>query len=518
LEVPVCGIAGAWGEQDPAIVRAMVKKLAHRGPDAAGVHIEPATGALGHRRLSIIDPERGNQPIYNEDRSKAIVANSEAYNFRELREELRGDHSFRTRSDTEVILHLFEEFGPSMVRRLDGMFALSIADGGDLFLARDPLGIKPLYYGLREKTRGQQTLFFASEIKALLDFEVQIREFPPGTCFDSRRGLIPYYIPPSRQPRPFSTEALCRILRLILEEAVVKRLVSDVPLGVFLSGGVDSSIIAALAARHLRPLHTFAVGTRGSSDLEAARIVARHIGSIHHECVLGTEAISQELSRILYHLESFDRDLVRSAIPCYFCARLASDHVKVVLTGEGADELFAGYSYYRSIREPDVLHDELRRSVMALHNVNLQRVDRMTMAHGLEGRVPFLDLAMVDLALVIRPELKLYRGSAGTIVDKWILRKAFESLLPEEIIWRDKEQFDEGSGTLEILGDLLDRESETWDAAEYARLNGRDLLRSDEEALYHKTLVKVLGPSRGLLDNVARWKIGPDAENTPGDD
>jgi Cys-rich repeat protein len=304
---------------------------------------------------------------------------------------------------------------------------------------------------------GGPGLLFASEIKALADSATPVRELPPGTCYDFDRGLLPYYRVPEHGPRERPEATLRHVLRATLEEAVTKRLMSDVPVGVFLSGGLDSSIVATLAARHLRPLHTFAVGTPGSSDLAAARRVARHIGAEHHEYLLDADEIARDLPRILHHLESFDQDLVRSAIPCFYCARLAAEHVKVVLTGEGADELFAGYGYYRAIEDPAALHAELRRSVTALHNVNLQRLDRMTMAHGFEGRVPFLDLDLVHLAQTIGPELKLRRAADASAVDKWILRAVAEDLLPRDIVWRDKQQFDEGSGVLGLVGAALER-------------------------------------------------------------
>jgi asparagine synthase (glutamine-hydrolysing) len=280
---------------------------------------------------------------------------------------------------------------------------------------------------------------------------------------------------------------------------------SDVPLGAFLSGGLDSSIIAAIAKQHMDELHTFSVGIEGSRDLEAARLVSRHIGSVHHEYIFTPEEVMEKLPEMIYHLESFDQDLVRSAIPCYFCSRLAAQHVKVILTGEGADELFAGYTYYKDIDDPTELHDELRRSVESLHNVNLQRVDRLTMAHGLEGRVPFLDLDMIEMAQTIPPELKLQTDPKGKPVEKWILRKACEDLLPPEIVWRNKEQFDEGSGTVHILDDMLKEASEGFEVEQYLETHNADRLRSPEEAFYHKMLVDTFGHSRVILDNVARW-------------
>ena len=505
----MCGIAGIWGRAERETVRDMMDKLAHRGPDVAGMHVEASMGVLGHRRLSIMDPEGGDQPIFNEDRSASIVANGEIYNFPKLRADLRDNHEFRTGNDSEAILHLFEDQGPSSVRLLDGMFAFAISGGESLFLARDPIGIKPLYYGIRGENTPDQVIWFASEIKALVDKADDVNEFPPGTCYISDTGFKPYYVVPELKPRDLPVERLRRTLRETLEEAVVKRLMSDVPLGAFLSGGLDSSIIAAIARKHMDTLHTFSVGIEGSRDLDAARHVARHIGSVHHEYVFAAEEVLEKLPEIIFHLESFDQDLVRSAIPCYFCSRLAAEHVKVILTGEGADELFAGYTYCRGISDLDALHIELRRSVTALHNVNLQRVDRLTMAHGLEGRVPFLDLAMVELAQAIPPQFKLYEKEDGQKVEKWILRQACEDLLPPEILWRDKEQFDEGSGTVQLLENALARATEGMDLAAYADKFQEDNLRSPEECFYHKLLRDVFPNPKIVLQNVARWAERP---------
>ena len=273
-----------------------------------------------------------------------------------------------------------------------------------------------------------------------------------------------------------------------------------------LSGGVDSSIIAAVARRNMDTLHTFTVGVEGSRDLEAARTVARHLDTIHHEYVLTADDLRKKLPEIIYYLESFDRDLVRSAIPCYFTSRLAADYVKVILTGEGADELFAGYTYYKGIIDPDLLGQELRRSVQSLHNINLQRVDRMTMAHSIEGRVPFLDLQMILLGQRIPPRLKL-SGDGGQ--EKWILRKAFEDLLPHEILWREKEQFDEGSGTVDLLESVVEGMIDQHEAWEYQRRNAQIRLRSTEESLYHEVFMVVFEHPEPIGKNVARWAERP---------
>jgi asparagine synthase (glutamine-hydrolysing) len=272
-----------------------------------------------------------------------------------------------------------------------------------------------------------------------------------------------------------------------------------------LSGGLDSSVIAAIARQHKDELHTFAVGVEGSRDVEAARRVAKHIGSVHHEYAYSIDEVLEKLPEIVYYLESFDQDLVRSAIPTYFCARMAADYVKVILTGEGADELFAGYTYYKDIHDPDTLHKELRRSVNSLHNVNLQRVDRMTMRHSIEGRVPFLDTQMVEMAQTIPADLKLRANGNGKRVEKWILRKAVEDLLPHDIVWRNKEQFDEGSGTVDMLQEIIKTAAAEIDPVEYAARYPQDRLRSAEECYYHKLLVEAYEKPEVVLRNVGRW-------------
>ncbi|MGH9000945.1 MAG: asparagine synthase-related protein, partial [Acidimicrobiia bacterium] len=274
-----------------------------------------------------------------------------------------------------------------------------------------------------------------------------------------------------------------------------------------LSGGLDSSAIAALVRPHVPELHTFTVGMPGSADVEAARLVARHLGTIHHEHLLSLDEVRAHLPQIVYALESYDQDLVRSAVPTFFTARLAARHVKVVLTGEGADELFAGYAYHRHIHEPDVLQAELRRSVGALHNINLQRVDRMTMAHSLEARVPFLDPHLIEVALAVPPELKLAR----TGPEKRILRQAVADLLPAEVVWRDKAQFDEGSGAADLLAAMFAGDDLGSDRGldRYRARHPDAELRSVEECRYHQLLLAAFADPAPLMGNVGRWAHRP---------
>ncbi len=422
-------------------VQRLAGRIRHRGPDDAGTHGSPRS-ALAHRRLSIIDLEGGHQPLRNERDDIELVCNGEIYNFRELRSRLEGTHRFRSGSDSEVIVHLYEELGADCVRELDGMFAFVLTDGDRFLAARDPFGIKPLYFG-----RKGDGLWFASELKALPTGCDDIRELPPGT-FMTESGITRWFTPPWLEPpsRPEANDASA--LRQALTRAVDKRLMSDVPLGVFLSGGLDSSVIAALTRSRIDVLHSFAVGREGSPDLLAARRVAEYLGTRHHEYLYTPAEAEAVIPTVIAHLESYDEALIESSIPCYFVSKLAADEVKVVLSGEGADEVFAGYGYFADLRDPSALHRECARLLLGLHNMNLQRVDRMTMAHALEGRVPFLDREFVALGMRQSPELKVRSEERP---EKWMLRRAFSDLLPPEILWRTKQEFAHGSGSAAAL-------------------------------------------------------------------
>ena len=281
----MCGIAGIWGNDAAAdSVEQMVSKMMHRGPDGASAHVDgQAPLSFGHCRLAIMDPTGGAQPLYSEDGSLVLIANGEIYNSPGLRDALAPDHRFATRTDSETILHLFEERGQATAVELDGMFAFALSDGDSFFLARDPIGIKPLYYSWQKNQDGDDSLVFASEVKALADDFDAVQEFPAGTYYSSDAGFVSYYDVPELTSTDLSVDEHARRLRRTLEEAVSKRLMSDVPLGAFLSGGLDSSIIAAIARQSIDELHTFSVGVEGAGDVEAARLMAAHIGSVHHE-------------------------------------------------------------------------------------------------------------------------------------------------------------------------------------------------------------------------------------------
>ncbi|MEC4816619.1 MAG: asparagine synthase B [Scytonema sp. PMC 1069.18] len=440
----MCGIVGIFGLgiSKRYDFREILSTLAHRGPDDTGVIYED-NFVLGHQRLAIVDVEGGHQPLSASSGKLYGVCNGEIYNFRELRQRLGDRYNFQTRVDSEILLPLYQNRGSQMIGSLDGMFSFLLSDCKEFFAARDPIGIKPLYYGSTE-----DTLFFSSEIKALVEHTDQIREFPNGHYYSSTEGFVPYYELPHQQFFIKDVDSILEKIRLTLSKSVQKRLLADVPIGVFLSGGLDSSIIAALMRENLPELHSFSVGLRNSPDLEAARIVAEYLGTIHHEYIYTEEEMQILLPDVIYFLESFDPALIRSAIPCYMVSRLASQYVKVVLSGEGADELFAGYTYFRDYDDPINLHQETVSILKGLHNLNLQRVDRMSMAHGLEARVPFLDIDFVELVLSIDPALKLHQPFG---IEKWLLRKAFEEKLPKEIVWRDKMEFAQGCASSRVL-------------------------------------------------------------------
>ncbi len=446
----MCGIAGAYHSASPKAVEQMVDQLKHRGPDGNGVNRNEST-TLGHTRLAILDVGGGHQPM--RQGQTWISLNGEIYNHKALRRRYLAGHPFKTTTDTEVVLQLYLEHGPEIAEWLDGMFAFAISTGDDLFLARDPLGIKPLYFGLQDNV-----LYFASEVKALAQACNDVREFPAGHWFHSRRGWRRYYtVERSLDERvterlPGEAEALPEI-RTSIREAVRKRLMADVPVGVSLSGGLDSSIIALLASQDMPGIHSFAVGVEGSPDLAAAGLMSRTLGTLHHELVYTEQDMLESLPEVIYYLESFDPALVRSAIPNYFLAKMASEEVKVMLTGEGADELYAGYSYLGRFEQPDALQGELVYITEALHNTNLQRGDRMSMAHGLEARVPFLDVQSVALALSLPPEWKQHNDSHPA---KALLRRAFEGLLPDEIVHRPKMKFSKGAGSSDIIARRAD--------------------------------------------------------------
>jgi asparagine synthase (glutamine-hydrolysing) len=444
----MCGVLGVFGAAGVATVEPGLTSLRHRGPDGSGCCATGA-GALGHTRLAIVDVAHGAQP-QGFGRLR-ISYNGEIYNHAALRQQHLLGEQLATQSDTEVVLRLYARLGPTCVELLDGMFAIAIMDDDSLFLARDPIGIKPLYLGFTA-----DLLYFASELKALPSGLDRVEVFPAGHWYHSQLGLHRYYQvgqPQRTAGAPMKTPAAAQDhLRELLRAAVIKRLMADVPVGVSLSGGLDSSIVTLLAKEGLEDLHSFAVGVAGSEDLAAARRVAAFLGTHHHERIYTLEEMLAVLPEVLYYLESCDPALVRSALPNYFLAQLAAEHVKVMLTGEGADELYAGYEYLRAFASPEGLQQEMEQIVGALHNTNLQRADRMSMRFGLEARVPFLDVESIAYALALPAAWKMVqRTPGGERVEKALLRNAFAGRLPDEIVRRPKQKFSHGAGSSNLI-------------------------------------------------------------------
>jgi asparagine synthase (glutamine-hydrolysing) len=410
------------------------------------------------------------------------VGNGEIYNHEELRSLLPAAR-FVTSSDNEVALHLIDLAGPRSLAALNGMFAfVAAAEDGRFVAARDPVGIKPLYWARRDGV-----VRFASEMHVFDDdWQPFVEPFPPGHVWTPEDGLVRF-----ASAVPAASAAPAEKLQIsgtreVLVDAVRRQMMGDVPVGVFLSGGLDSSLVAAIAARVLaergEQLQTFAVGTPGSPDLEAARRVAEHVGSLHRETTYCAEDALEALPDVVRSIESFDPGLVRSAVPNYFLARETAKHVKVVLTGEGADELFAGYDYLCDFPEPEALHRELVRTVESLHNLNLQRCDRVTMAHGLEARVPFLDREVITWALRLPPEAKL---TGPGVPEKKLLREAFDGWLPDDLLWRKKAEFGDGSGARDVLSEATEASiSDEEFAAERDVID--PALRTKEELAYFR--------------------------------
>ncbi len=505
----MCGIAGCYGGRDERTIRRMLDAMGHRGPDDRGIHGFNGT-VLGHTRLSIVDVAGGRQPILANGGGTGIICNGEIYNFRNLRRRLSSHYRFKTQSDTETILHLYRDKGPACVKELDGMFAFALYDGEDFMLARDPIGIKPLYYGhLADR------LYFASELGAMsLAGLKEVHEFPAGHYYTPKEGFVPYYkIPEIEDHLLTDVEDTCRIIRETFIQAVKKRLLSDreVHVGSFCSGGLDSSLVAAIAAEEIPHLHTFVVGMRDengveSDDLKASRIAAKHIGSTHHELIFTEDDYYEALPTVIRKLESYDPSLVRCAIPCYFTCKLAAEYVTVVLTGEGADEVFTGYHYMKHF-PMNLLNREARRCIGNLHNINLQRADRMGMLFSLELRVPFLDEAMIDLAVKIPPELKIRESEkVGDKIEKWILRKAFEDqgYLPDEILWRYKVQYTQGAGC-ESLGERLAEQEVSEEEYERIKAENPQAVINSREAAYYFRIFRQFHPQDSILGSIGIW-------------
>ncbi|TKI05463.1 asparagine synthase B [Martelella alba] len=458
----MCSIFGALDlHSDPVELRKkaleMSRLMRHRGPDWSGVYAGDKA-ILAHERLSIVDVNTGAQPLYNAARTHVLAVNGEIYNHQALRHELGERYAFQTGSDCEVILALYQEKGPDFLDSLRGMFAFILYDcEKDAYLiGRDHMGIIPLYYGYDENG----TLFAASEMKALVPICRSIKEFPPGSYLWSRDGEIrEYYVRDWFSYENVKNNVTDKAaLRDALEESVKSHLMSDVPYGVLLSGGLDSSIISAItkkyAARRVEDearseawwpqLHSFAVGLEGSPDLKAAKAVADYLGTVHHEIHFTVQEGLDAIRDVIYHIETYDVTTIRASTPMYLMSRkIKAMGIKMVLSGEGSDEVFGGYLYFHKAPNAREFHEELVRKLQALHMYDCARANKAMAAWGVEARVPFLDKHFLDVAMRINPQDKMCGHGK---IEKHVLRECFASYLPESIAWRQKEQFSDGVG------------------------------------------------------------------------
>ncbi|KAL5533153.1 ASN1 [Sanghuangporus sanghuang] len=504
----MCGICAVYGIENPSPLRtrvlALSKRLRHRGPDWSGCYVGK-DAILVHERLAIVGVDTGAQPLFSDDGKQILAVNGEIYNHVPLRKELGPEVKFKTHSDCEVILALYKKHDKELCNLLDGMFSFVLLDESvspsRIIAARDPIGITTLYQGWDSKKPG--VIYFASELKALVDECDDIISFPPGNVYDSATGKTERYFKPSwwsTDVGPVPTKpADLTLLRETLEAAVRKRLMSEVPYGVLLSGGLDSSLIAAIAARETEKvaqaqyefrkrklaearsgpptpkgeidefltlaswpqLHSFSIGLENSPDLLAARKTAHYLGTVHHEYVFTVQEGLDAIPDVIYHLETYDVTTVRASTPMYLLSRkIKAMGVKMVLSGEGSDEIFGGYLYFHAAPDKVAFHQECVKRVKNLHTSDCLRANKSTMAWGLEARVPFLDKAFLEVAMNVDPAEKMFSKGTQQEVDadgcpkmeKYILRKAFDCApdgkpyLPRSILWRQKEQFSDGVG------------------------------------------------------------------------
>lgn len=458
----MCGIATIFNikEQAPALRKKaleMAKKIRHRGPDWSGIYCGK-TAILAHERLSIVDPQSGRQPLFSHDRKQVLAVNGEIYNHREIRKQYAGRYEFQTGSDCEVILALYRDKGIDFLEDLNGIYAFALYDEekDDFLIARDPIGVIPLYIG-RDK---DGKVYCASELKALEGFCDEYEPFLPGHYYIGSEGKMKRWYKRDWMDYDAVKDngGNATDIRAALDEAVKRQLMSDVPYGVLLSGGLDSSVISALAKQYASKrietdsrqdawwpqLHSFAVGLKGAPDLAKAREVAEHIGTVHHEINYTIQEGLDAVRDVIYFIETYDVTTVRASTPMYLLARvIKSMGIKMVLSGEGADEVFGGYLYFHKAPNAKAFHEETVRKLSKLHLYDCLRANKSLAAWGVEGRVPFLDKDFLDVAMRLNPELKMCPGKT---IEKKIVREAFADLLPESVAWRQKEQFSDGVG------------------------------------------------------------------------
>ncbi|QQX75919.1 MULTISPECIES: asparagine synthase B [Aequorivita] len=457
----MCGIVCAFKLKEPAEalrlqVLSMAKCIRHRGPDWSGIFSNDKA-IMAHERLAIVDPTSGKQPLFSSDGNLVLAANGEIYNHMALRKQFK-NYEFKTKSDCEVILPLYKEKGASFLDEMNGIFGFALYDieNDNYFIARDHMGIIPLYMGWDQNG----TFYVASELKALEGVCTKIELFPPGHYLDSREGeLKRWYSRDWMEYENVKNNATeIAELRKALEAAVHRQLMSDVPYGVLLSGGLDSSITSAIAKKYADKriesedtegawypqLHSFAIGLEGSPDLAAAQKVADHLKTVHHEIKFTIQEGIDAIRDVIYHLETYDITTIRASTPMYLMARaIKAMGIKMVLSGEGSDEIFGGYLYFHKAPNAEELHKETVRKLDKLHMYDCLRANKSLASWGIEGRVPFLDKEFMDVAMRINPQDKMINGER---MEKWVLRKAFADMLPESVAWRQKEQFSDGVG------------------------------------------------------------------------
>lgn len=515
----MCGIIGIFHikEQSDALrakALRMAKKIRHRGPDWSGIYCS-GSAILAHERLSIVDPTSGRQPLFSPDRKQILAVNGEIYNHRDIRNRLKGRYDFQTGSDCEVILPLYREKGIHFLEDLSGIFAFALYDEekDDFLIARDPIGVIPLYIGYDRDGK----VYVASELKALEGVCDRYEQFLPGHYFLGSEGKMKRWY----KRDWFDYEAVKENgasmgeVHDALEDAVKRQLMCDVPYGVLLSGGLDSSVISAIAEKYSRrrietggkqtawwpQLHSFAVGLKGAPDLIKAREVADFIGTIHHEINYTIQEGLDALSDVIYYIETYDVTTVRASTPMYLLARfIKSMGIKMVLSGEGADEVFGGYLYFHKAPSPKAFHEETVRKLSKLYLYDCLRANKSLAAWGVEGRVPFLDKEFLDVAMRQNPKAKMCPGKT---IEKRIVREAFSSMLPQSVAWRQKEQFSDGVGyswidTLKAMTSQAVSDEQMSKAAERFPINPP----RNKEEYYYRSIFEEHFPSESAARTV----------------
>ena len=525
----MCGIACIFNikQQTPELRKkalSMAKRIRHRGPDWSGIYCG-GTAILAHERLSIVDPQSGGQPLYSPDKKQILAVNGEIYNHREIREKYAGRYTFQTGSDCEVILTLYKDKGINFLEELNGIFAFALYDEerDEFLIARDSIGVIPLYIGYDNEGK----VYCASELKALEGFCDSYEPFLPGHYYWSREGKMQRWYKRdwmeyqaikdnySELPEEGAYTTQVNEIRTALEAAVRRQLMSDVPYGVLLSGGLDSSVISAIAKIYADKriecdskspawwpqLHSFAIGLKGAPDLEKARLVAEHIGTIHHEINYTIQEGLDAIRDVIYYIETYDVTTVRASTPMYLLARvIKSMGIKMVLSGEGADEIFGGYLYFHKAPTAKAFHEETVRKLSKLYLYDCLRANKSLSAWGVEGRVPFLDKDFLDVAMRLNPTVKM---CSGNTIEKRIVREAFSSLLPQSIVWRQKEQFSDGVGyswidTLKNITSSAVTDKEMADAEKRFPINPPQ----NKEEYYYRSIFEEHFPSQSAARSV----------------